>query len=74
MFLCKFFSKASIFSKKKKPKTKKINQTQKLKKIEAKESIHITAGKQILLQSGTSHVKLTEKQITFGGESVIVGE
>ena len=29
---------------------------------------------QILLQSGTSHVKLTEKQITFGGESVIVGE
>ncbi|SHK97642.1 hypothetical protein SAMN05216582_12842 [Selenomonas ruminantium] len=29
---------------------------------------------QVLLQSGTSHVKLTEKQITFGGESVIVGE
>lgn len=42
--------------------------------IEAEEKVQITADKQILLQCGNSHVKLTEKQITFGGESVIVGE
>ena len=43
-------------------------------KIEADESVQITADKQIMLQCGNSHVKLTEKQITFGGESVIVGD